>query len=105
MDRVKGRILASRWSRIFFWVSILIALAWGLQPFFIRAFRWQKGLETTVAVSGGKSEIFLLAFLVVCGGLLFWVFLERLFWRKYFPTQEMPDPPAKTGLKEKGSHR
>jgi len=43
-------------------------------------------------------ELVVLSVLVVSGGLLFWWFLERLYWRKYFPTQDSPNPSEKRDL-------
>jgi len=36
-----------------------------------------------------------LSLVVVAGGLLFWWGLERLFWRKYFPPRNLPEPLPK----------
>jgi len=80
-------------SRVFVWGSVLLGLAWALHPFFLRGVRRHGGMDS--AARGGTPELVVLSLLVVSGGLLFWWFLERLFWRKYFPTQDSPEPPAK----------
>jgi hypothetical protein len=79
-------------SRLFVWGAVLIAILWALQPFFLRT-RHHGGVN--LSAWGKAPELVVLSVLVVSGGLLFWWILDRLFWRKYFPTQDSPKPPEK----------
>ena len=49
----------------------------------------------------GKGTLVLLSMVIVFCGLLFWWGVEKIFWRKYFPTQDpqrpIESPREKTG--------
>jgi len=51
----------------------------------------------------GKGALLFLSMVIVAGGLLFWWGIEKVFWRKYFPTQDTPRPIDRPRGKTGGS--
>lgn len=72
------------------WLALGVVVLW-LVRFLGGGFR--RGPELPASGSG----LFLLAVGLVLGGLVLWKMLTVFFWRKYFPTQNPPEPPEELG--------
>ena len=80
------------------WLMILLSvLCLFLVGFFLR----KPAPLAEGVVLPGKGTLVLLSMVIVFCGLLFWWGVEKIFWRKYFPTQDpqrpIESPRGKTG--------
>ncbi len=70
------------------WLAIAVVLLW-LGRFLLGGSH--EGLRR-ISLSGGN--LILIALGLALGGVVLWKALIFFFWRKYFPTQSPPEPPA-----------
>lgn len=83
-----------KWKRILLSVLVLALLGfWARKPAPVG-----EGI-----ILPGKGTLFLLSIVIVLCGLIFWWGIEKIFWRKYFPTQDIPVPVEKAKGKTGGS--
>lgn len=87
----------TRWGRGLMWFSLFLAIGWLLRHVFSPSNEPHPMRQE--GSFPGNLGLFFLSIALVAAGLLFWWGLDRLFWRKYFPTQIPPKSPVKPGEK------